>query len=94
MFLTVDEEFVCLYVCELRSLIINSIFNRSIPCPYIGLAYYFMLNFEFDLSEKIDISGRVTMNALRIRGCPSVCRQIKLTSIQRVTSLFSIFIHV
>ena len=65
----------------------------------MGRHYVFMLILKFfDLSENFYRSGRVTMSTLRIRGCqsvcPSVCRQIKQTSTQKVTSLFSIFIYI
>ena len=61
----------------------------------MGRYYVFMLILEFIyLSEIFHISGRVTMSTLRIRGCPSVCRQIKRTSTQKVISRFWIFIHI
>ena len=61
----------------------------------MGRHYVFMLIIEFfDSSENFYRSGRVTMSTLRVRGCPSVCRQIKRTSTQKVTSRFSRFIHI
>ena len=61
----------------------------------MGMHYVFMLILKFfDLSEIFYRSGRVIMSTLWIRGCPSVCRQIKLTSTQKVTSLFLRFMYI
>ena len=50
------------------------------------ITFMLILRF-FDLRENIYISRRVAISKLRIRGCQSVCLQIKLTSIQKVPNL-------
>ena len=65
----------------------TSLWNGKVLCLLLILKF-------FDIMEIFYRSGRVRMSTLRIRGCPFICRQIKLTSTQKVTSRFLRFIHI